>query len=124
MNFKLLKFNNEPCATKESLMEIADSHFHSVDTQSGEEIFSINRNLARWLLHRCQHETPSQEDIRRIAILTFEYNSLGAKKSWPKSPIVIDTDACIIRDGVLRLYAIAHTIRGVCMPVRFIGERR
>ena len=122
MKFKLLTFNNTPSATKEALLDIADNHFHSIDPSNNKEVFAISRGIARWLLHNCQHETPEAKDIRKIATLTYEYNKHGAKKSWPKKPVVIDVDNAIIRDWVARLYAIAHASTGVCMPVDFIEE--
>lgn len=119
MQFKLHTFTNEPSATKEQLLAMADNKFHSVDTFSGEEIFSVDVNTARWLLHCCEHNTPEQKDLRRIAILAHEYRTVGASKSWPKKPVVVNTTSCKIEDGVARLYAIAHS-KGVCMPIRFV----
>ena len=119
MQFRLHTFTNAPSATKEELLTMADYKFHSVDTDTGEEIFAIDPATARWLLHCCEHNTPVVSDTRRIAMLAYEYRTVGASKSWPKKPVVINTTSCKIEDGVARLYAIAHS-KGVCMPIRFV----
>ncbi len=117
------KFTNLPQASRTSLLAIADGHFHSIDNTTGHEVFAINRGLAHWLLHNCEHEVPPLEKARSASILAHQYSTSGAKTSWPKKPIVINCDEARIEDGVTRLYAIAYAqTKGVCMPIVFKTE--
>lgn len=104
------------------LDSIFDTHFTSIDTSEvgkGNEVFSLTRKLARFLLHNLGHDEPTDREIKRILRLKAKYDFEGVKNSWPGSPVVINNSTRCIEDGVTRLYAIALGKQyGHYMPMR------
>lgn len=92
------------------MYEVFDTHFRSIDTSDkgyGNEVFSVTRKLARFLLHNCKHEVPTDRQVKRILRLKAHYDFHGAGESWTGKPIIINNKTRTIEDGITRLYAIA-----------------
>ncbi len=103
------------------LHSVFDTHFLSMDTSvvgAGNEVFSLSRKLARFLLHNCKHTVPDEKQVKKILRLKANYEYHGAKASWSGSPISINNKTRTIEDGVTRLYAAALMKgSGVCAPM-------
>jgi hypothetical protein len=114
-------FKNQPTASREQLLSIGDEHFIGFDDENQNEVFTIKRSLAHWLLHNCQHELPEEKEFRRINRLSCIISRNGFKECWSKEPIIIDCDNGIIRTGVKRLYAMAYAKRAAnAVPMKFL----
>lgn len=113
-------FNNEPNFEFDA-HEMMDTHFRSLDTSEvgyGQEVFSLSRKLARFLLHNCKHQVPNDRQIKKILRLKAHLDFNGMKDSWTNKPIVLNNKTREIEDGVTRLYAVAlGKSNGVYMPM-------
>ena len=116
-------FANESTATREQLLKVGDDFFYDYDEKNSNEVFTLPRSTARWLLHNCKHEVPSDKDANSINRMCCLISREGFTNCWPKEPIVIDCDNAVILNGIKRLYAIAYSERlGYAMPMLFTTE--
>ena len=128
MQINLDKINNtfsrKGSISKNDLLAFADNNFSSIDYDTGNEVFFVARQSARWLLHSLKHDELSLRQATKVMYLKRHYNKKGSVDAWSKKPVVIDINTCTIEDGLVRLYAIAfcNNPKAVSLPIEFRGE--
>ena len=116
-------FSRTGSISKNDLLSFADNNFSSIDYDTGNEVFFVARQSARWLLHSLKHNDLSLRQASRVIHLKKEYTKYGNTRSWSKKPVIIDINTCTIEDGLVRLYAIAfcNNPKAISLPIEFRG---
>lgn len=127
-NINLDKINNtfarKGNISKNDLLSFADNNFSSIDPDTGNEVFFVARQSARWLLHSLKHDELSLRQASRAMYLKRHYTEKGSVDAWSNKPVIIDINTCTIEDGLVRLYAIAfcNNPKAISLPIEFKGE--
>ena len=118
------KFARKGNVSKTDLLLFADNNFSSIDYDTGNEVFFVARQSARWLLHSLKHDELSFRQASKVMYLKRHYTEKGSVDAWSKKPVIIDINTCTIEDGVVRLYAIAlcDNPKAISLPIEFRGE--
>ena len=90
----LLKLNNKFIDTgtisSTDLDVFADNNLSSIDSSTGNEVFMVARQSARWLLRGLKHEPLTEAQAKRVMRLKEVYAYHGSKTSFSKKPVIID----------------------------------
>lgn len=121
------KFINTGTISSTDLDIFADNNFSSIDSSTGNEVFMVARQSARWLLRGLKHEPLTEAQAKRVMRLKEIYAYHGSKTSFSKKPVIIDKSSCTLKDGIVRLYAVAlmrvdNPSWRVSLPILFEGE--
>ncbi|ATN93412.1 hypothetical protein [Pseudoalteromonas phage J2-1_QLiu-2017] len=120
------KFCKSGQMSKQSLNVFRDTRFFSKDAETNEDVYSVTRRTARWLLNSLKHPDLSEDQVKRVLSLKTHIEHRGMKGVWSTEPVVIDADKAQIEDGLVRLYAIAicNKQNNIPVPIKIknIGE--
>ena len=86
----------------------------------GGSYFSINPNMAGWILHNCKFEQVPDNRHRNVFHVTQTFNKSGIKAMKPKQPIIIDTVSNTIIQGRTRLLGLAMASKGSYLWIELV----
>ena len=86
----------------------------------GKSYFSINPNMAAWILHNTKFEQVPEKKYGNVFHVARTFSGEGIKGMLPKQPIIIDTVSNTIIQGRTRLLGLAMASKGSYLWIELV----